>query len=351
MTTTENRPQGRTEPDDVTVGTAVLDRLLQVLDDGASAILAGIGHDTGLFDTLAALPPATSAQVADAAGLDERYVREWLGGVVSAGFVDFDPTARTYALRADHAPFLSGPGPDNLARMMRNIGLMGSVAPAVAGAFRTGGGLSYADYPRFHEMQAAETGPVQDAYLVDSVLPLTGEVERLRSGIDVLDVGCGRGHAVNLMARAFPQSRFTGVDFEEEAIAAARAEAAAWGLSNARFDVRDAADLTERESHDLVTAFDAIHDQAAPARVLANIARTLRPAGRSSWRTSPPRADWRTTSSSRGPPSCTRSRRCTACRSHSPRAVRDWGRRGVWSSPRRWSARPASPPSWPTDWR
>lgn len=279
MTTTENRPQGRTEPDDVTVGTAVLDRLLQVLDDGASAILAGIGHDTGLFDTLAALPPATSAQVADAAGLDERYVREWLGGVVSAGFVDFDPTARTYALRADHAPFLSGPGPDNLARMMRNIGLMGSVAPAVAGAFRTGGGLSYADYPRFHEMQAAETGPVQDAYLVDSVLPLTGEVERLRSGIDVLDVGCGRGHAVNLMARAFPQSRFTGVDFEEEAIAAARAEAAAWGLSNARFDVRDAADLTERESHDLVTAFDAIHDQAAPARVLANIARTLRPGG------------------------------------------------------------------------
>ena len=94
-------------------------------------------------------------------------------------------------------------------------------------AFRQGGGLQYTDFPRFHELQAADTGPVLDALLIDAILPLTGEVERLRSGIDVVDIGCGQGRAVNLMARAFPASRFTGLDFEEDAIAAARAEAAA----------------------------------------------------------------------------------------------------------------------------
>ena len=75
-----------------------VDHLLQVLNDGAVAVLASIGYETGLFETLATLPPATSQQVADAAGLDERYVREWLGGVVTAGFADYDPAGRTYAL-------------------------------------------------------------------------------------------------------------------------------------------------------------------------------------------------------------------------------------------------------------
>ncbi|HEV6953765.1 MAG TPA: class I SAM-dependent methyltransferase [Promicromonospora sp.] len=279
MTTTQDTHRVPTAPETDDAGARVLGRLLQVLDDGATAILTGIGHDTGLFDTLAGLPPATSSQVADAAGLDERYVREWLGGVVSAGFVAYDPAAGTYALRPDHAPFLSGPGPDNLARMMRNIALMGRAAPAVTRAFRTGGGLRYADYPGFHALQADDTGPVQDALLIDVVLPLTGEVDRLRSGIDVVDIGCGQGHAVNLMARAFPRSRFTGVDLEEEAITAARAEAESWALQNATFVIHDVADLTQRARYDLVTAFDSIHDQAAPARVLANVARSLRPGG------------------------------------------------------------------------
>src|SRR5687768_12368019 len=92
---------------------AVAERVIDILDAGAICVLAGIGHETGLFETLAGLPPATSAQVADAAGLDERYVREWLGGMVTAGFVQYAPEDRTYHLRPDHAPFLTGVGPDN----------------------------------------------------------------------------------------------------------------------------------------------------------------------------------------------------------------------------------------------
>ena len=94
------------------------------------------------------------------------------------------------------------------------------------------------------------------------------------------DVGCGEGHAVNLLARAFPRSSFVGYDFGEEAVAAARDEAAAWGLPNARFEVLDVALLAEESAYDLITTFDAVHDQAHPATVLANIRRALRPDGR-----------------------------------------------------------------------
>lgn len=279
MTTTQTSAEVSEQDPGAQPDPAVLGRLVQVIDDGAIAILCAIGHDTGLLDTMASLPPATSVQIADAADLHERYVREWLGGVVAAGVADYDPQSRTYALRGDHAPFLTGPGPSNLARMMRNIALMGTVAPGIVSAFRTGGGLHYADYPGFHQLQAADSGAVQDAYLVETILPLTGEVERLRSGIDVVDVGCGQGHAVNLLARAFPASRFTGLDFEEEAITAARAESDAWGLANTTFVVCDVGRTVRPAEYDLVTAFDAIHDQAAPARVLANVAASLRPGG------------------------------------------------------------------------
>jgi SAM-dependent methyltransferase len=123
-------------------------------------------------------------------------------------------------------------------------------------------------------------GAVFDAALIDSILPLVpGLPERLEAGIEVADVGCGSGHAINLIAQAYPRSRCVGYDFSDEGIAAARTEAGALGLSNAEFVLRDAADLAEYERFDLVTAFDAIHDQAHPAEVLAGIAASLRPGG------------------------------------------------------------------------
>ena len=258
--------------------TAAVERLVQVLDDGAIAVLAGIGYDTGLFETLAQLPPATSRQVADAAGLDERYVREWLGGVVCAEIALYDPAAGTYELCPDVRPFVTGPGPDNLARSMRIVSMMGGVVPKVVDCFRNGGGLAYDDYPGFHDVQAEDSAAVNDASLVDTIIPLTGLVDRLVTGIDVLDVGCGEGHAVNLLGRAFPRSRFTGYDFSPEALVAARVEAARWGLANVTFEERDVATLPQG-AFDLVTAFDAIHDQAHPATVLAAVRGALREDG------------------------------------------------------------------------
>jgi SAM-dependent methyltransferase len=140
--------------------------------------------------------------------------------------------------------------------------------------------VPYAAYERFHAVMAEESDQTVVASLLESTLPLVpGLVERLRAGADVLDVGCGSGRALNHLARAFPRSRLTGYDLSAEAVAAARAEAELHGLRNVRFEVRDVADLDCRGDFDLVTAFDAIHDQARPADVLAAVARALRPGG------------------------------------------------------------------------
>ncbi len=277
MTTIETTPAPTPDAADPE---EVAGRVVGILNDGAICLLASLGHELGLFETLTELPPATSTQVADAAGLDERYVREWLGGMVTAGFVQYVPADHTYYLCPDHAPFLTGSGPDNLARTMRFISLMGLVQPKVVEAFRRGGGLSYDDYPGFHHLQAADSAAVNDASLLDTIIPLAGVTDRLEQGIAVADIGCGEGHAINLLARAFPRSTFVGYDFSDQAIVTAREEAAGWGLTNARFEVLDVARLAEQSAYDLITTFDAIHDQAHPARVLANIRGALRPDGR-----------------------------------------------------------------------
>jgi len=256
-------------------------RIAGAIDSASLAILLSIGHQTKLFDTLAELPPATSAQIAEAAGLNERYVREWLGGVVSGRVVDFHPEAQTYSLPPQRAAVLThAAGPDNLARVAQFVSLLGEVEQQIIGCFQRGGGLSYAAYPRFHKVMAEMSGEVFDAALVEGILPMAdGLPELLRAGVDVADIGTGSGHAVNVMAQAFPASRFTGIDFSDEGLATGRAEAERRGLTNATFVAKDVAALDLSETYDVITVFDAIHDQAHPATVLENIHRALRPGG------------------------------------------------------------------------
>lgn len=257
------------------------ERMGEVLNDGMLALLMSIGHQVGLFDVLAKLPPATSHEVAGAADLQERYVREWLGGLTTAKVVEYEPIARTYRLPAEHAGWLTREaGPGNLAAATQLVPLLASVESQLTECFRIGGGVPYSAYTEFHRLMAEDSGAVFDAALVDVVLPLVpGLPERLRDGLDVADVGCGSGHAINLIAQAFPRSRCLGYDFSAEAIGAGREEASGLGLSNAEFIVQDVATLRENNRYDLITAFDAIHDQAHPAEVLSAITAALRPGG------------------------------------------------------------------------
>jgi ubiquinone/menaquinone biosynthesis C-methylase UbiE len=149
---------------------------------------------------------------------------------------------------------------NNLAITTQYIPLLASIEERIVDCFRNGGGVPYSAYPRFQRLMAEDSGATHDAALIDTILPLVpGLVEHLRTGIDVADVGCGRGHAINLMARAFPNSRFTGYDFSEEGIAAGREEIARLELPNALFEARDVATLDLHGQYDLITAFDAIH--------------------------------------------------------------------------------------------
>lgn len=270
-----------TQTFDATKAEAFAERLLNTLNSGALTLMTSIGHRTELFDTMAELPPATSQEIADAAGLNERYVREWLGAMVTGGFVEYDPIAQTYELPAEHAAFLTrAAASNNLALFAQFPPMLALVEDQIIDCFYKGGGVPYSAFKRFHSVMAEATDQVTVAPLLDRVLPLIpGLTEALQNGIDVLDLGCGSGRVLNTLAATFPQSRFTGYDFSSETIATANAEAQRLKLSNVQFQIQDAATIEEYDRYDLITTFDAIHDQAKPDRVLQNIYRSLRPDG------------------------------------------------------------------------
>jgi 2-polyprenyl-3-methyl-5-hydroxy-6-metoxy-1,4-benzoquinol methylase len=256
-------------------------RMLTLLNDAMLGLMTSVGHRTELFDTMAVNGPLTSEELAGKAQLNERYVREWLNAMTVGGIVDYDAATRTYVLPPEHAASLTrAAGPGNLATMAEFIALMGNVEDRIVESFKHGGGVPYSEYPKFQELMANMSAQVNDAALVNGTLLLVdGITERLREGIDVCDIGCGQGHAINLLAKEFPNSRFSGWDFSEEGIAAARAEAKALGLKNTTFEVQDASKITAKDAFDFITVFDAIHDQAKPDVVLKNIADALRDDG------------------------------------------------------------------------
>ena len=245
-------------------------RLLGTYTDSMVALMIDLAHRTGLLEALAA-GPGTSTGLAERAGLQERYVRECLGALVTARIVTFEPGSRRYLLPVEHTVCLTGPGPLNLAPMARVGTELGRHLDAVATAFREGGGVPYEAFrPEFTDMMDGVSRGLFDSQLVDGILPLAGDlVDRLAAGIRVADLGCGTGHAVTVMGRAFPRSTFVGYDLSTDAIDVARAEAAELELSNAAFEVLDVADLPSDPPFDAMWAFDAIHDQADPAGVLA----------------------------------------------------------------------------------
>lgn len=254
-------------------------RLLDLYSAGLLTYMIDVGQRTGLFEA-AARGPATSGQLAERAGLSERYVREWLGALATGGIVTYDPATAFYALPPEHAACLTGASSLNLAPMSTLNTLLARTLGDVAQAFRDGGGVPYDAFrPEFTDVIDRIGRWVFDDGLIDGLLPLTGLVDRLRAGIRVADIGCGSGHSTTLMARAFPRSTFTGYDIIAESVAQGRAEAAALGLTNVTFEVLDVLQLPTTPALDAVFAFDAIHDQVDPAGVLAQVHAALVPGG------------------------------------------------------------------------
>jgi SAM-dependent methyltransferase len=274
---------------DQTKAEAFAEEMLSKLNHGAICIMLSVGHRTGLFDAMKNLPPATSKEIADSAGLHERYVREWLGAMVVGRIVDLQINSGNgeevlYSLPDEHAAFLTrDAGVKNMAVATQYFPVLGSVEDRVIESFIKGGGVPYSEYNRFHEIMAERSGFTVVSSLVEVILPLIpGIIEKLTTGIEVLDIGCGSGRALNLMAEKFPKCSFYGCDLSEEAINHARGAADEKKLTNAHFEVRDLTTYDDDaliKQFDLITSFDAIHDQARPDRVLSGLYRALRDDG------------------------------------------------------------------------
>ncbi|WP_019593519.1 class I SAM-dependent methyltransferase [Thioalkalivibrio sp. ALM2T] len=260
------------------------DHLLDILNHGALCLMLSVGHRTGLFDGLRERPPSTSDEIATGTGLNERYVREWLGAMATAGIVTVDPEGPRFALPPAHAACLTrAAAADNLAVFAQYIAVLGAVEDAIVAAFQTGAGVPYEHYTRFHEVMAEDSGQTVLSSLESDILPLvSGLTDHLERGIRALDVGCGSGRIINRLAALYPRSHFTGLDLSAQALARARDEAKAGGLSNVQFVEADAAEMdrhVEAQGYELITTFDAIHDQADPLGVLRGIHRALVPEG------------------------------------------------------------------------
>jgi ubiquinone/menaquinone biosynthesis C-methylase UbiE len=267
-------------------------RMADILNHGALNLAMAIGYRTRLFDVMDRLDkPRTAAEIAAAAGLDARYVREWLAVMVTGEVVELteeEDGVERYHLPAAHAAILTRrAGSANLGVYTQEMPLLTGIAlEAVVERFSTGDGIPYASYPRFQQFMTELADAKHRQMLVSRFLPSVDDgriLAQLKTGIRVCDLGCGEGVALMLMAEAYPASRFTGVDICAESIAHAREAARRRRLTNVEWICCDAVRLGEDANmarrFDYITAFDAIHDQTRPLDALRSVHAMLRPAG------------------------------------------------------------------------
>ena len=256
----------------------------KMVGDMAAAMSGSLvitGAKLGLYKALAQ-GAATSAELADRAGLAERYVREWLSAQAASGYVDYDPDSGRFSMNAEQQMvFADENSPVFIAPAFEVIASAYIDEHKVTDAFRTGAGVGWHEH---HEClfrgteRFFRTG--YQAHLIQDWLPaLDGVVDRLRAGASVADIGCGHGASTILMARAFPNSRFVGFDYHEASIDRARdAAAEAGGLPNVRFEVASAKEAPGGD-YDLVACFDCLHDMGDPVGAAGRIREMLKPDG------------------------------------------------------------------------
>jgi SAM-dependent methyltransferase len=255
-----------------------------VTDMGAviSAPLFTIGERLGLYKAMAHAGPLTSDEVAERAGVSERYVREWLRNQAAGGYVTYDADSDRYALPDEHALALADEdSPFYILGAYELIASLYNDETKILEAFRTGGGLGWHEHDdRLFRGTERFFRPGYRGHLVGEWLPaLTGVQEKLELGATVADVGCGHGASTIIMAEAFPNSRFHGFDYHPESIARAREAAEEAGVGDRiTFEVASAKDYPGT-GYDLVCVFDCLHDMGDPVGAAAHVRETLSPTG------------------------------------------------------------------------
>jgi 2-polyprenyl-3-methyl-5-hydroxy-6-metoxy-1,4-benzoquinol methylase len=245
-----------------------------------------LGDRLGLYQALADGPPATAPELAERAGIDPRYAREWLehqavGAILDVDDVTADPDERRYTLPAGHAAVLADPeSAAYMAPLSRFMVGTAKTMPKLLDAYRTGEGVDWADYGAdVVEGQEGINRPQFQHFVGVWIDALPDIATRLRSGQGrVADVACGTGWSSIAIARRFPDIAVDGIDIDEGSIARAKAHAAEAGVDGrVSFLFADAAGAEGAGRYDLVTIFEAVHDMARPAEVLASAKRLLKP--------------------------------------------------------------------------
>jgi 2-polyprenyl-3-methyl-5-hydroxy-6-metoxy-1,4-benzoquinol methylase len=259
-------------------------RFIQELAAASQVATVIIGDRLGLYHTLDAVGPCTSAELASATGTHERYVREWLRGQAAGGYVSYDSQTDEYSLTPEQSFTLAQPdSPAYIPGAFLTVAATVRAVPAITEAFTTGAGFGWHQHhPDLFEGVERFFRPGYAVNLVSSWLPsLDGVVEKLTAGARVADVGCGHGVSTILMAEAFPKSQFVGFDYHQPSIERATRQAAEAGVTgNCSFDVAGAADYPIGD-YDLVAFFDCLHDMGDPIGVAKHVRETLAPDG--SW--------------------------------------------------------------------
>lgn len=259
---------------------AFLDRFIGFASGAVVIGLLAVADRSGLSSYLKENPSGTAAEIAEGAGLDQRYVTEILSGLAAAGVIEFDPESGTFSLPAEHALFIADDtSPYFMGGWLDMIPSAMSQLNGVATATIHGGGVGFEEFGD-QMIRGIDRGnaPSQRIFLTRKWLPAVPDlVERLEQGIRVADVGCGSGTAAITMATAYPHSEIFGYDVSPESLAVARGRAE--GLPNVEFQARTADEIPIEPGFDLITAFDVIHDLTNPLASMTRIREALRSGG------------------------------------------------------------------------
>jgi SAM-dependent methyltransferase len=246
-----------------------------VTDVGAAlnTVLVMIGDELGLWKAMNGAGPMTAAEIAEATGVRERYVREWASAQAASGYLEYDADADTFELPPEQA--MAFANEDSPVYLIGGFHLISSVfkdRDKIAERFRSGDGFGWHEHdPELFMGTEQFFRPGYRAHLVAEWIPaLEGVEEKLRQGAKVADIGCGHGVSTILMARAYPESTFYGFDYHDASIQRATALAATEGVSNAKFAVASAKDFPG-EDYDLVCFFDCLHDMGDPVGAMKHV--------------------------------------------------------------------------------
>lgn len=260
-------------PDEVTAELA--GRLFEAGLGALELITITLGDRLGLYRALAEHGPVTAPELAGAAGIDARYAREWCEQQATAGLIAVDdpagdPDDRRFALvPGSEAVLLDPDSPAHLVPLGGFVESAGRVMPALESAYRTGGGVPYADYG-VHHAQGGFNRPAFTGRLATEWLPAVPDLDTaLRAGGCVAEFGCGEGWAAIALARGYPRARVDAFDVDPASVDAARRHAAQAGVADrVRFAVADVTDAALTGDYDGVLAFEMVHDLAHPVAAL-----------------------------------------------------------------------------------